>query len=218
MDEVTHSADTPIRRVSRRKLILSGFLLGAVAFGLFAAVQRVTASSNPSPIALQRAATAADALPSTVSTLLNAQGFLTASSRKIGSGLYIVPKSDGSLCIDSIGTLSDGTVSNHIGCQPSSNFFNGSQLIFGIGGGGPGSTTLHVAGVAQTGVTQVRLAIGGSTITVQPSSDGGFSVDVPVSNATFAAKSAGSASTSAGSIAAVGVGGKVLQSYTLPSS
>lgn len=208
----------PAQHRRGRKVVLSGLLLGGVSFGLFFAVQRVTASSNPSPIALQRSATAADALPSTVSSLLNSQGFVTASSRKVASSLYLVPKSDGSLCMVSIGTLPGGTVSSHIGCQPSSNFFNGGQLIYGIGGGGPGSTTLHVAGIAPAGVSQVRVAIGGSTITTQPTSDGGFSVDVPVSNGMTAPTSAGSPSTSAGSIAAIDAGGKVLQSYTLPSS
>jgi hypothetical protein len=204
--KATEPQGAPARRRMRRKIILSGVLLGALFFGLYAAVGRVTAGSSPSPSVLQRPRTAADTLPSAVASQLSAQGFETSSSRLIASSLYIVPRTDGLLCMVSV-----GSVGSHIGCQPSSNFFNGSPLIFGIADGGPGSATVHIAGVAQSNVARVSLTVGGSTITTQPSSDGGFSVDVPVSSAAAAA-------ASLGTVDAIDAGGKVLQSYTLPSS
>lgn len=190
---------------SIRRLILLGVLLGAISFGLFGLVQRVTAGPNPSAAALQRAVTPADALPSNVASLLSAQGYDTSSARQIGTSVYIVPKTGGFLC-----TVSLVSGAADAGCQPSSNFFSGNQLIFGIADNGPGSSTVHIAGVAQTDVAEVRLTVGGSTTTVQTTSDGGFSVDVPVSNVTDAA-------SSLGTVDAVDASGNVLQSSTLPS-
>jgi hypothetical protein len=196
--------DRSARRQITRKIILPGVLLGAISFGLFGVVQRVTAGSNPSPVALERSATLGDALPSAVASQLRTEGFDTSSSRHIGRKIYIVPKTGGLLCMVSIREGING------GCQPSSNFFNGSELIFGIADGGPGSTTIHVAGVAQANVAQVRITIGGSVTAVQTTSDGGFSVDVPVPSGT-------DNSTSLGTAEALDASGAALQSFTLPS-
>jgi hypothetical protein len=185
---------------------LLGVLLGAVAFGLFGVVQRVMAASNPLPAVMQRAATPADALPSAAATAMSADGFDVSSARQIGKNVYVVPKTGGFLCTVSLTNVGGGA-----GCQPSSNFFAGNQLVFGVADNGPGSSTVRIAGVAQTGVTEVRLTVGGSTTTVQTTSDGGFSVDVPVPNGT-------DAGASLGTVDAIDASGKVLQSFALPSS
>lgn len=186
------------------RLIVLGVLLGAISFGLFGVVQRVTAGPNPSPVALQRAATPADALPSSVASVLSTQGYDTSSSRQIGANIYVVPRAGNLLCTVSIRGSGFGS-----GCNSSSDFFGGDQLVFGIGSA-PGSAD-HIAGVAQTGVADVRLTANGSTTTVATTSDGGFSFDMPAS-------SAASGGASAGTLDALDASGKVLQSFTLPSS
>ena len=188
-----------------RRVILLGVLLGAVSFGLLGVVQRVTAGSNPLPAAMQRATTPGDALPSAVVSVMTLQGFDVASARQIGTNVYMVPKAGGLLC--TVTVLSSG---NSAGCQPSSNFFNGNQIIFGISDNGPGSKTANFAGVAQTDVAQVRITVGGSPTTVQTTSDGGFSVNVPVPNGT-------DAGSSLGTVDALDASGNVLQTSTLPS-
>ena len=197
-------SDKTARRKIVVKIVLPGVLLGLIAFGFFGAVQRVSAGPNPSPVALQRAGVPGDALPSAVASQLSAAGFDTASSRHIGANTYIMPKTGGLLCMVSIGNATDA------GCQPSADFFNGNQLILGISGAAPGSATIHIAGVAQADVAQVRLTIGGSVTTVPTTSDGGFSVDV-------AAPSGTATSTSLGTAQALDASGAVLQSTTLPS-
>lgn len=189
---------------SVRRIILLGVFLGTISFGLLGLVRRVTAGPNPSPAALQRAATPADALPSDAVNALSAQGFDTSSARQIGPSVYIVPKTGGFLCTVS---LANGAADS--GCQPSSNFFAGNQLVFGVADNGPGSSTVHIAGVAQTDVAEVRLTVGGATTTIKTTSDGGFSVDVPVPNGTDAA-------SSLGTVDAIDTSGNVLQSSTLP--
>jgi hypothetical protein len=186
------------------RVIVLGVLLGAISFGLFGFVQRVTASSNPLPVALQRAATPADALPSSVASVLSTQGYDTSSSRQIGTNIYVVPRAGNLLCIVSIRGSAIGS-----GCNSSSDFFGGDQLVFGVGSAAGAAE--HIAGVAQTGVADVRLTANGSTTTVATSSDGGFSFDVPSS-------SAASAGVSAGTLDALDASGKVLQSFPLPSN
>jgi hypothetical protein len=58
-------------------------------------------------------------------------------------------------------------------------------------------------------VAEVRLTVGGATTTIKTTSDGGFSVDVPVPNGTDAA-------SSLGTVDAIDTSGNVLQSSTLP--
>lgn len=185
------------------RILILGVLLGAVSFGLFGVVQRVTAGPNPSPVALQRTATPADALPSSAASALSAEGYDTSSSRQIGATVYVVPKAGNLLCVVSIRGSAIGS-----GCQPTSDFFSGDQLVFGISSAA--GSVPHIAGVAQSGVADVRLTASGSTTTVATTSDGGFSFDMPAASAT-------KAGASAGTLEALDASGKVLQSYTLPS-
>lgn len=182
-----------------------GVLLGAVSFGLFGVAQRVTAGPNPLPAAMQRVTTPADALPSAAASVLSPAGFDVSSARQIGTNVYIVPKTGGLLC-----TVTVMSGSNSVGCDPSSDFFSGNQIMFGISDNGPGSKTAHFAGIAQTDVAQVRITVDGSATTVQTTSDGGFSVDVPVQSGT-------AAGSSPGTVDAISSSGDVLQSSSLPN-
>jgi hypothetical protein len=204
------NATVYLLRSRASRLILIGLVLGAVSFAIFGGAGHGAAGSNPLPVALERPATASDALPSAVAQQMRSLGYDTASSREVAPGVFLLSRSDGMLCSVTFGGPSDPIGS---GCQSATDFFAGNPIVFGVSEhGSPASPSdIRIAGVAQPDVTEVRLAVGDSVANANPTSDGGFVLQMSGSAVPA------SSDASLGSLQALGHDGKVLASYSLPS-
>lgn len=196
--------------VGHRKLVLCGVVLGLTSFGFFTAVDRVTAGSQPSPAAVERASVPQDALPAAVAHRLTVMGYDTSSSRKIASTVYLVRRPGNLLCFVSIG------MPITIGCQHAENFFSDNPVVFGVLelGSPPSPQQMRIVGVARSDVATIRVSANGNLLMAKPTADGGFAIDLP---AGASQSRAGTSTTRPGTLAASNEAGKQLATYALPA-
>ena len=188
-----------------RRLVLVGVALGLCSFAVLKIVSGIRASGESPPPALQRPARASDALPEAVRGGAAAQGFDLSSARRISPGTYVMRRKGGLLCLVSVGKGMSG------GCNPADSFFHGQPVVFGTSEEGPPSapTYVRIAGVAREDVAEVRVRFDDATLVTATSADGGFAIE-----ATPAVLAHGAPTT----LEAIGKDGRVLRSYSLPSS
>jgi hypothetical protein len=164
-----------VELLSSRAKILAAAAFGVALVATAAVVtHRSAAGAGPVPEAAERARAAGDALPPAAATALSQLGFRTGESRRVALTTYLVPRQPDELCVLSV-------FRNELpyGCGKASDFFGDDEVVTSVvEDGRPGAPTrLRVFGVARSDVRSVRVVFRGTSRTVVPTGNHGFSLE-----------------------------------------